>query len=66
MFIPTTQESPVKTGDKGSDLGLSLLLGVLERMEEAVGVAWILTSTCVHGKVEQEDQTSTHIAASSQ
>jgi len=28
MFIPTPGKSPVKTGDRRSDLGLSLLLGV--------------------------------------
>jgi len=37
MLIATAGESPVKTGERGSDPGLSFLLGVLERMEGAVG-----------------------------
>ena len=39
MFIPTPGKSPVKTADKGSDDGLSWLLGVGERMEGVVIIA---------------------------
>ena len=33
MLIPTPGESPVRTGLRGSDLGLRWLLGVLERID---------------------------------
>ena len=42
MFIPTPGESWLKTGDRGSDLGLRWLLWVLVGMEGALGACEVL------------------------